>query len=104
MEKINHEEFITEMIRYASSAESPDRIINQILQYICQNLRSDRAYIFEDNLDGTYSNTYEYCREGVSAEIENLQNVPYDGMLEAWFTEAGSMVHRIQKVTQYYHL
>lgn len=87
MEKINHEEFITEMIRYASSAESPDRIINQILQYICQNLRSDRAYIFEDNLDGTYSNTYEYCREGVSAEIENLQNVPYDGMLEAWFTE-----------------
>lgn len=34
MEKINHEEFITEMIRYASSAESPDRIINQILQYI----------------------------------------------------------------------
>ena len=96
MEKINHEEFITEMIRYASSAESPDRIINQILQYICQNLRSDRAYIFEDNLDGTYSNTYEYCREGVSAEIENLQNVPYDGMLEAWF--------RIQKVTQYYHL
>lgn len=46
MEKINHEEFITEMIRYASSAESPDRIINQILQYICQNLRSDRAYIF----------------------------------------------------------
>ena len=87
MEKINHEEFITEMIRYASSAESPDRIINQILQYICQNLRSDRAYIFEDNLDGTYSNTYEYCREGVSAEIENLQNIPYDGMLEAWFTE-----------------
>lgn len=84
MEKINHEEFITEMIRYASSAESPDRIINQILQYICQNLRSDRAYIFEDNLDGTYSNTYEYCREGVSAEIENLQNVPYDG-------HAGSM-------------
>lgn len=97
MEKINHEEFITEMIRYASSAESPDRIINQILQYICQNLRSDRAYIFEDNLDGTYSNTYEYCREGVSAEIENLQNVPYNG-------HAGSMVHRIQKVTQYYHL
>lgn len=36
MEKINHEEFITEMIRYASSAESPDRIINQILQYIAK--------------------------------------------------------------------
>ena len=87
MEKINHEEFITEMIRFASSAESPSRIINQILQYICDNLHSDRAYIFEDNLDGTYSNTYEYCRDGVSAEIQNLQNVPYEGMLDTWFVE-----------------
>lgn len=87
MEKINHEEFITDMIRFASSAESPSRIINQILQYICNHLRSDRAYIFEDNLDGTYSNTYEYCCEGVSAEIDNLQNLPFKGMLDTWFTE-----------------
>ena len=48
--KKNYEKFITDMIRYASSAESPDYIIQQILKYICENLDSDRAYIFEDNL------------------------------------------------------
>ena len=87
MAKINDEKFITDMIRYASSAESPDHIINQILQYICENLQSDRAYIFEDNLDGTFDNTYEWCREGVSREIENLKKVPYDGVLDVWFQE-----------------
>lgn len=87
MAGINHEEFITDMIRYASSAESPEHILNQILQYICENLKSDRAYIFEDNLDGTFDNTYEWCREGVSQEIYNLKNVPYDGMLDVWFQE-----------------
>ena len=87
MAKINDEKFITDMIRYASSAESPDHIINQILQYICEKLQSDRAYIFEDNLDGTFDNTYEWCREGVSREIENLKRVPYDGVLDVWFEE-----------------
>lgn len=87
MGKINHEKFITDMIRYASSAESPEHIINQILKYICENLKSDRAYIFEDNGDGTYDNTYEWCREGVTQEIDNLKNVPYDGALEVWFRE-----------------
>lgn len=87
MAKINHEKFVTDMIRYASSAESPDHIINQILEYICENLQSDRAYIFEDNRDGTFDNTYEWCREGVTKEIDNLKNVPYDGMLDVWFEE-----------------
>ena len=35
--KRNYEKFITDMIRYASSAESPDYIIQQILQYITQH-------------------------------------------------------------------
>ena len=61
--KRNYEKFITDMIRYASSAESPDYIIQQIIKYICENLDSDRAYIFEDNLDGTFRNTYEWCRD-----------------------------------------
>lgn len=87
MKKLDHNQFITDMMRFASSAESPERIINQILQYICENLDSDRAYIFENNNDGTFDNTYEFCREGVSAEIDNLQNVPYDGLLDVWFAE-----------------
>lgn len=87
MGKINHEKFITDMIRYASSAESPDHILHQILKYIGENLNSDRAYIFEDNLDGTFDNTYEWCREGVTKEIDHLKGVPYEGLVDVWFLE-----------------
>lgn len=87
MAKINHDKFITDMIRYASSAESPEHILAQLLQYIGENLNSDRAYIFEANLDGTFDNTYEWCREGVSPQIDNLKNVPYEGVLDTWFLE-----------------
>lgn len=88
MSKINHDKFVADMIRYASSAESPDHIINQILQYICENLQSDRAYIFEDNLDGTFDNTYEWCREGVTKEIDNLKRVP---MMGCWMSGLRNM-------------
>ena len=87
MAKINHDKFITDMIRYASSAESPEHILAQLLQYIGENLNSDCAYIFEANLDGTFDNTYEWCREGVSPQIDNLKNVPYEGVLDTWFLE-----------------
>ncbi|MGN0996146.1 MAG: GAF domain-containing protein, partial [Candidatus Ventricola sp.] len=46
---------------------------------------ADRAYIFELNADRTHaSNTYEWCCEGVSPELDHLQNIPLDGM-EHWF-------------------
>ena len=83
----DYEQFITEMIRFASSEGEPDEVINQLMKYIGEKLNSDRAYIFEDNLDGTFDNTYEWCKEGVSKEIDNLKNVPYENMLEVWFEQ-----------------
>lgn len=77
--------FITDMVRYASSEGEPNKVINQLIQYICENLKADRAYIFEENDTGSFDNTYEWCREGVSAEIDNLQNVPYEGVIEVGY-------------------
>lgn len=87
MININYNKFIADMIRYASSADTPESSLEQILEYIGKNLHSSRAYIFEDNKDGTYNNTYEWVGEGVTAEKENLQNVPYEGLLDVWFRE-----------------
>ena len=87
MININYNKFIADMIRYASSADTPETSIDQILEYIGRNLNSSRAYIFEDNKDGTYNNTYEWVEQGVTAEKDNLQNVPYDGLLDVWFQE-----------------
>lgn len=86
-EVLHYDIFINDMIRYASSEESPDRVINQLVQYIGKKLGSDRAYIFEKNENGTFDNTYEWCKEGVSKEIANLQHVPYEGVIEIWYQQ-----------------
>ncbi len=52
--------------------------INLALSYLCQKYNADRSYIFE-TLDGgiTLNNTFEYCKEGIRSEMDNLQNLPY---------------------------
>lgn len=83
----NYESFITDMVRYASSEERPNQVLNQLVQYIGQRLGSDRAYIFEENTRGTFDNTYEWCKEGISREKERLQDVPFEGTLEIWIQQ-----------------
>lgn len=42
-------------------------------------LNADRSYIFEFNHENsTMSNTHEWCQEGISREIDNLQDLPID--------------------------
>ena len=83
----NYENFITDMVRYASSEENPDKVIGQLVQYLGEKLGADRAYIFEENTHGTFDNTYEWCKEGVSREKDHLQNVPYEGIIEIWYQQ-----------------
>ncbi|MCI6812247.1 MAG: GGDEF domain-containing protein [Lachnospiraceae bacterium] len=83
----NYENFITDMVRYASSEENPDKVLNQLIQYIGERLNSERAYIFEENDHGAFDNTYEWCKEGISRELDNLQNVPYEGIIEIWYQQ-----------------
>ena len=85
-EKLRHKEiFIADMLRYASSEEEPDRVLNQLVKYLGEKLHSDRAYIFEENASGTFDNTYEWCRDGVAGEIDKLRGVPYEGVIEVWY-------------------
>ena len=57
------------------------------MEYIGQRMTADRAYIFEQNDRGTFDNTYEWCKAGVSKEKDNLQDVPYEGIIETWFAQ-----------------
>jgi PAS domain S-box-containing protein len=53
--------------------------INNSLEKMGLFVSADRAYIFDyDFENGTTSNTYEWCHDGIPAEIENLQNVPIE--------------------------
>ena len=84
---LNYERFLTDMVRYAASEENPDKVLNQLVEYIGQRMTADRAYIFEQNDRGTFDNTYEWCKAGVSKEKDNLQDVPYEGIIETWFAQ-----------------
>ena len=84
-EIFDQQQFVNRLLKYSFSGQSPEVIINQMLQYLGEQSGADRAYIFEDNWDGTYANTYEWCREGVRPEIDNLKRVPFEGAVEEWY-------------------
>jgi len=57
--------------------EDVDDTINDSLKEIGEFVDADRAYVFEyDWIQDVANNTYEWCNEGVSPEIDNLQGVP----------------------------
>jgi PAS domain S-box-containing protein len=56
-----------------------ENTINNSLEKMGLFVSSDRAYIFDyDFLNGTTSNSYEWCNQDIEPEINNLQNVPID--------------------------
>jgi signal transduction histidine kinase/ABC-type amino acid transport substrate-binding protein len=72
-----------------------DRAINAMLEKIGEFTNLDRAYLFlHDHLRRITTNTHEWCREGITPEIDNLQETPFDlfrDYLELW--EKGEIVH-----------
>lgn len=64
-----------------SPIESLDYSINHSLKDIGQFVHADRSYIFDYNREKqTSSNLYEWCRDGITPQLENLQNVSFDDM------------------------
>ena len=60
--------------------------INHSLKEIGTFVDADRSYIFDYNhQEKNASNTFEYCSEGITPEIDNLQQIPYD-MIPDWIS------------------
>ena len=55
-----------------------DTLIPSLLENIGQITHANRAYIFNihEEEECYYRNTYEWCQDGVTPQIENLQHVP----------------------------
>lgn len=79
-----------------------DEIINQGLAQVGNYFGVDRVYIFEfDFANRKMSNTYEWCAENVTSEIENLQNMDIDilpGFVELMLNKK---IFRIDDVKNY---
>ena len=83
--KTCQEQAVKQFLRDYLDKAKDEQTLSSILQDIGGYYDADRAYIFEmGSSRRVFNNTFEWCREGISAEIDNLQNIPIDGM-ECWF-------------------
>jgi GAF domain-containing protein len=54
--------------------------IQHPLEDVAQRVGADRAYIFEyDYRRQLFKNTFEWCASGITAQIDNLQDIPFAG-------------------------
>ncbi len=84
---LERDRFINHLLQYIMDSTDPDNKIHKVLEYLCEELHADRAYIFEEMPDGTFDNTYEYCTAGVTPQIDNLKGLPYEGVIDVWYEE-----------------
>lgn len=53
--------------------------VQSILEMVGKKFNVSRSYIFEDSEDGSYCrNTFEWCNEGISPQIDNLRCISYE--------------------------
>ena len=68
---------LIECIDTLSHGTDMDKAINSMLEIVNGYFQGKRTYLFEINYENeTITNTYEYAIEGVTKEIDNLQDVP----------------------------
>jgi len=78
-----------------ASDEALDSAIDQALEYIGSTVGADRSYLFQvDGATSSFSNTHEWCAEGISSQQPELQQVP-TAAFEAAFTRfrLGEVLH-----------
>lgn len=74
---LNEEKTLMNCIQSMMAAESDDRSVRELLEKLCMMYDGDRGYIFQFDYElETSTNTYEWCRQGIRPEIDNLQNLP----------------------------
>ena len=67
---------LNECIQLLFDSSDPCASIDSLLEYLGKRFHTRRAYIFKIHDDGTASNTYEWCAEGVKPKKGILQKLP----------------------------
>ena len=66
-----------------TSLEDFSERVNHSLEELGHYFHADRVYVFDYDFDkGLCHNTFEWCATGISAELDNLQNVPLEALPE----------------------
>ena len=71
---------MTDQISLLHEAEDLADGINFMLKSLGEFTDADRAYVFETSENHTSTNTYEWCAAGVTPQIRNLHDIPFESM------------------------
>ncbi len=78
-------EMIIKVLNTVYHPGDSEKSIAKILGMTGEFINASRVYIFEIyDEEGTTSNTYEWCAEGITPQIDELQNIPESGFDEWW--------------------
>ena len=89
------EQFINKMLQYAVSANDPDDSIKAIMEYFGKEFGVPHGYIFENQRNGNFHNTYEWFAEGAYIpEDTSYHDVPFEGMIDGLY-EIFDKEHRL---------
>jgi diguanylate cyclase (GGDEF)-like protein len=72
---INAEKIINDALRVSLRCSDAEQSIQRLMEHVGSALDCDRIYIFELTEGNTFSNTYEWCAQGVVPQIDNLQKL-----------------------------
>lgn len=86
------ESMISEGLRMASRAHTPDQSLETVLEYLGKALHGERTYIFEKNEEGGDDNTYEWVANGVKPQMDTLQNLPEE-ICANWYRNFSEKKH-----------
>jgi diguanylate cyclase (GGDEF)-like protein len=97
-EQVPHESAIHAALQLAQNDAYPQVPVDILLSYIGTFARAERIYIFERQPDDTFSNTFEWCAEGIESQKEKLQNIMLDGSVDwaAHLSENSSIIVKSQ--------
>lgn len=72
---VGTENLLARLLETIYHSTNIDETIQSVLTIVGQQVNASRAYVFEDIDDETTRNTYEWCANGVSPAIQDLQNL-----------------------------
>lgn len=78
------ENMVNEFLHKIIAITHPNDAINELLRFLSEKFNCERAYIFELKSASTFSNTYEFCIEGIEPQMDLLQNEPVE-IIDWWW-------------------
>ena len=86
-QKILINDLLLECIAILRRSGDDELAFNKLLGLVASFYGADRSYVFEFDLGSQkLSNTYEWCAEGIEAEIDKLQNLDI-AIVDRWIVQ-----------------